>query len=108
MSYPFEDQLKSELTELGALKEEVDTKKKMYEDKRNQIEKWMSVNNLTDYQVEDTNGEEWNIKFEPRRNRRVRDWKLIESALGDSFDNFVNVFESSIFKVGRKRKTKKK
>jgi hypothetical protein len=107
-SYPFEEQLKDELAELGALKEEVDTKKKLYEEKRNQVQKWMEINNLTSFELQDSKGEDWNIKFEPRRNRRVRDWKLIESALGENFDNFVNVFESSVFKVGRKSKGKKK
>lgn len=103
MTYDFEDQLKAELTELGALKEEVDTKKKLYEEKRNQIQKWMEVNDLSSHITIDNDGEEWDIKFEPRKNRRVRDWKLIQEALGDNFDSFVNEFESSVFKVGRKR-----
>ena len=107
MGYPYEDQLKKELAELGALKEEVETRKKQYEEKRNQIQKWMEVNNLTAFEVQDDNGEDWNIKFEPRRNRRIRDWKLIESVLGDKIDNYVNIFESTVFKVGRKQRKKK-
>ncbi len=104
MGYPFEEQLKEELAELGALKEEVEATKRKYEEKRNQIQKWMEVNELSSFETKDNNEEEWSIKFEPRRNRRVRDHKLLKEALGDNYNEFINEFESSVFKVGRKNR----
>jgi hypothetical protein len=107
MGYPFEEELKEELVTLGRIKEDLDDKKKEYENCRNKVQKWLEANELSSFDVEDSNGTEWGIKFEPRRNRRIKDWKLIEAALGENFEDLVNIFESSVFKVGRKAKKKK-
>jgi len=104
MGYQYEEELKNELAELGKLKNDVDEKKKQYESKRNQIQKWMEVNELTSHEIQDSNGDMWSIKFEIRRNKRIKDWKLIEQALGTDFNDFVNIYESSVFKAGRKPK----
>jgi hypothetical protein len=106
MGYHYEDQLKDQLVELGTLKDDIDEKKKQYDNMRDQVQKWMEVNELNSFEVTDNKEQDWNIKFEPRKNRRVRDHKLLKEALGDSYNDMINEFESSIFKVGRKARKK--
>jgi hypothetical protein len=99
MGLLFEDSLKDELVKFASIKESLANLEAQYEEYRDKIEKWMKINELESHRVQDTSGKTWDLTFESRNNRRVRDWKLLESAVGDNFEELVETGKSNFFKM---------
>ena len=104
MSYFYEDELREELTKFNEVKTELDEINGKYENIRNRLQKWMELNNLTTFNTKDNSGSDWNIGFEPRKTKKIKDYKLLEQALGEDYSELVETYESSVFKCMKKPK----
>ncbi len=105
----YEENLKEALTNLGKIEDEL-TKLNIQKDEiRDQIKKWMEINNLTEYESTDSeNAKLWRLTKSTVSRRSVNYDLLQEHLDADAYNIVVSQSESNVFKCQPVKSRKKK
>jgi len=106
MSILYEEELKKNLVEYRKVLDQIDELNDKKEKMRAQLKQWLALNNITEYSIEDVEGQAWKINFNHNTRRSVADWTELKIKLGSEFDHFVKINESTSFLVKKIKRVK--
>ena len=99
MNVQYLQDLQMRLTEYGAIDKqiaELSDKKGII---RNQIEKWIELNNLEEYETRDTEGNIWKISKSSSTRKSIGDWDILQRVLGEKNAHLIVFKEFSTFGI---------
>ena len=85
----YEQDLIKALEEYGEVDKELaalETKKKVL---RSQIQDWMSLNELANFEIQDGKSQVWKMKFDEQKRKSIGDWSMLEKVLGEKNKNLI-------------------
>ena len=96
----YEDDLKSSLNKLFEIKLEMKTLKQKEDKIKDQVKKWMVLNELDKFNVEDANNHKWSIGKYTNRRQTIIDLKLLKSLISESeYPLVIKETESEYYKI---------
>lgn len=100
----FVENLLEALDELNVIEDRLNELDNRKTELRNQIQKWLDINNQTHFEVKDNTSQIWKIKISTQMRRSISDWDILTEVLGDTNKHLIVEKDSNTFTVKKAKK----
>lgn len=101
--YPYEDDLKYNLSNLGKIQDQINELQKQVDNIKNNIKTWMTMCELKDFQIEDTDSQLWKLSISSASRSNVNKDILPVFLNKEQLDKVINISNYTVFKCNRVR-----